>query len=76
MFAIHSELMRYKFASTPENYDIDDVSIRVINYIKTKIDIINEEIWKKSLKKICRGEIPLYFIYIYYVFSLVVDSVF
>ena len=45
--AIDTELMRYKFAKTPENYDVKDVSSRVINYIKTKIDIVNKDIWRK-----------------------------
>ena len=47
MFDIDSELMRYKFASTPENYDVKDVSCRVLEHIKTKIDVVNKDIWKK-----------------------------
>lgn len=47
MLAIDSELMRYKFASTPENYDVEDVSTRVVNYIKSKIDVVNKDIWVK-----------------------------
>ena len=39
--------MRYKFAKTPENYDVTDVSSRVLNHIKTKIDVVNKEIWRK-----------------------------
>lgn len=35
--------MRYKFASTPENYDITDVSARVLKHIKTKIEVVNKE---------------------------------
>ena len=47
MLAIDTELLRYKFASTPENYDVKDVSSRVVNHIKTKIDMVNKEIWRK-----------------------------
>ena len=47
MLAIDTELLRYKFASTPENYDVIDVSKRVIEHIKNKIDIVNKEIWNK-----------------------------
>ena len=47
MLAIDTELMRYKFAKTPENYDVTDVSARVVKIIKEKIDIVNKEIWKK-----------------------------
>lgn len=47
MLAIDTEQLRYKFASTPENYDVIDVSTRVLNHIKTKIDVVNKEIWKK-----------------------------
>lgn len=47
MLAIDSELMRYKFAKTPENYDVYDVSKRVLEHIKTKIDLVNKEIWDK-----------------------------
>ena len=47
LLAIESELMRYKFAKTPENYDVTDVSKRVLEHIKTKIDIVNKEIWNK-----------------------------
>ncbi len=47
MLAIESELMRYQFASTPENYDVPDTSKRVLDLIKTKIDVVNKEIWDK-----------------------------
>lgn len=47
MLAIDTELMRYKFAKTPENYDVTDVSKRVTKIIKEKIDVVNKEIWKK-----------------------------
>ena len=47
MLAIDTELMRYKFAKTPENYDVTDVSARVVKIIKEKIDVVNKEIWKK-----------------------------
>jgi len=47
MLAIDTELMRYKFASTPENYDVTNVSARVLKIIKEKIDVVNKEIWKK-----------------------------
>lgn len=47
MLAIDAELMRYKFAKTPENYDVTDVSARVVKHIKSKIDVVNKEIWKK-----------------------------
>jgi UDP-N-acetylglucosamine 2-epimerase (non-hydrolysing) len=47
LLAIDTELMRYKFAKTPENYDVTDVSARVVNHIKTKIEVVNREIWKK-----------------------------
>ena len=47
MLAIDTELMRYKFAKTPENYDVTNVSERVVKIIKEKIDVINKEIWKK-----------------------------
>ena len=47
MLAIDTELMRYKFAGTPENYDVTDVSKRVVKIIKEKIDVVNKEIWKK-----------------------------
>lgn len=45
--SIDKELVNYKNASTPENYDVVDVSTRVVNIIKNKIDIVNKEIWKK-----------------------------
>ena len=45
--AIDTELMRYKFAKTPEHYDVKDVSTRVIKIIKDNIDVVNKEIWKK-----------------------------
>ena len=47
MLAIDTELMRYKFAKTPENYGVTDVSTRVVNHIKTKIDVVNKNIWGK-----------------------------
>ena len=47
MLAIDSELMRYKFAKTPENYDVNDVSKRVLEHIKTKTNLVNKEIWDK-----------------------------
>ena len=47
MLAIDTELMRYKFAKIPENYDVTDVSARVVKIIKEKIDVVNKEIWKK-----------------------------
>ncbi len=47
MDAIDKELKEYKNASTPENYDVTDVSTRVVNHIKTKIDLVNTKIWKK-----------------------------
>ena len=45
--SIDKELVNYKNASTPENYDVVDVSTRVVNIIKNKIDFVNKEIWKK-----------------------------
>ena len=47
MLAIDTELMRYKFAKSPENYDVTDVSSRMLYYIKTKISVVNKEIWRK-----------------------------
>lgn len=47
MLAIDTELMRYRFASQIENYDVMDVSKRVIKVIKKYIDIVNDKIWKK-----------------------------
>lgn len=47
MLAIDTELMRYRFAKTPEHYDVIDVSNRVKNIIKEKVDIVNKEIWNK-----------------------------
>lgn len=47
MDAIDKELKEYKNASTPENYDVTDVSTRVVNHIKTKIDLVNTKIWNK-----------------------------
>lgn len=38
MLAVDAELMRYKFASTPENYDVPNVSERVLNFIKSKFE--------------------------------------
>ena len=45
--AIDQELKQYKSAETPENYDVNDVSKRVVKIIKEKIDVVNKEIWKK-----------------------------
>lgn len=45
--AIDQELKMYKNAATPENYDVKDVSKRVLKYIKENIDVVNKEIWKK-----------------------------
>jgi len=45
--SIDSELMRYKFAKTPENYDKPHVSRTVVDIIKKYIDIVNKEIWLK-----------------------------
>ena len=45
--AIEQELKQYKDADTPENYDVTDVSKRVLRIIKEKIDVVNKEIWKK-----------------------------
>ena len=47
MLAIDTELIRYQFAKTPENYDVTDVSSRVVEHIKNKIDVVNREIWFK-----------------------------
>jgi len=47
MLAIDNELMKWKFAKTPENYDVPNVSERVVKIIKEKIDVVNNEIWKK-----------------------------
>lgn len=47
MLAIDTELMRWKFAKCPEHYDVTDVSKRVIDYIKQKINVVNSCIWKK-----------------------------
>ena len=47
MLAIDTELMRYRFAKTPEHYDVTDVSSRVIKIIKENIDVVNKEIWNK-----------------------------
>lgn len=47
MLAIETELVRYQFAKTPENYDIADVSAQIVQHIKTKIDMVNKQIWKK-----------------------------
>ena len=47
VLAIDTELMRYKFASTPENYDVEDVSAGVVEHIKTKVDVMNRKIWGK-----------------------------
>lgn len=45
--AIEQELKQYKTAETPENYDVLDVSKRVLKIIKEKISVVNQEIWKK-----------------------------
>ena len=45
--AIDQELKQYQSAETPENYDVNDVSKRVVKIIKEKIDVVNKEIWKK-----------------------------
>ena len=45
--AIEKELQQYKTAGTPENYDVVDVSKRVLKIIKEKIAVVNKEIWKK-----------------------------
>lgn len=45
--AIEEELKQYQTADTPENYDVKDVSSRVVKIIKDKIDVVNKEIWKK-----------------------------
>ena len=47
VLAIDTELMRYKFAKTPEHYDVPDVSSRVIKIIKENINRVNKEIWDK-----------------------------
>ncbi|MDY6276525.1 MAG: UDP-N-acetylglucosamine 2-epimerase (non-hydrolyzing) [Bacilli bacterium] len=45
--AIEKELKQYQTAGTPENYDVPDVSKRVLKIIKEKIAVVNKEIWKK-----------------------------
>ncbi len=45
--AIEKELQQYQTAGTPENYDVVDVSKRVLKIIKEKIAVVNKEIWKK-----------------------------
>ena len=45
--AIEKELKQYQTAGTPENYDVIDVSKRVVKIIKEKIAVVNKEIWKK-----------------------------
>lgn len=47
ILAIDIELMRWKFAKCPENYDVTDVSKRVLKIIKEKIDFVIKEIWDK-----------------------------
>lgn len=47
LLAIETELMRYRFAKCPEHYDVLDVSSRVKEIIKNKIDFVNQTIWKK-----------------------------
>ena len=45
--AIDVELKQYMTAETPENYDVKDVSTRVVRIIKEKIAVVNSEIWEK-----------------------------
>lgn len=45
--SIEKELSQYRTADTPENYDVLDVSNRVVKIIKEKIDVVNREIWNK-----------------------------
>jgi len=45
--SIEWELANYKNGGTPENYDVEDVSERVVTKIKLMIDIVNKEIWHK-----------------------------
>lgn len=47
MNAIDKELQNWKNGTTPENYDVTNVSERVVKHIKEKIDVVNKEIWKK-----------------------------
>lgn len=47
LFSIETELMRCQFAKIPENYDVSNVSERIVRYIKDKIDLVNKKIWKK-----------------------------
>lgn len=47
LFSIETELMRYQFAKIPENYDVSNVSERIVRYIKDKIDLVNKKIWRK-----------------------------
>ena len=47
MNAIDKELANWKKGTTPENYDVTNVSERVVKHIKEKIDVVNREIWKK-----------------------------
>lgn len=47
LLAIDTELMRWKFAKCPEHYDVMDVSARVVECIKNKINVVNSEIWHK-----------------------------
>ena len=47
MKAIDQELANYQKASCPENYDVTDVSRRVLEHIKSKIDLVNTKIWNK-----------------------------
>jgi len=47
LLAIDTELIRYKFAKTPEHYDVPDVSKKVVEIIKKYIPIVNEKIWLK-----------------------------
>lgn len=47
LFSIETELMRHQFAKTPENYDVLNVSEKIVLHIKEKIDFVNRKIWKK-----------------------------
>lgn len=47
LLSIDTELVRYQFSKTPENYDNPYVSIKIIQLIKTNIDFVNRNIWKK-----------------------------
>lgn len=45
--AIDKELSIWKLASCPEHYDVSDVSDRIMKSIKSKTNVVNEEIWHK-----------------------------